>query len=350
MRVVYFKSSNATFVKIDERILSNHFDTVSYFIDTSTALKYLFSLFKLKMFLLFKGSKFDIYFIRFADWHTALIALFKIIYRKKLIVVIGGYDVSSIPQFNYGVHLRPVRSFCAKFAMKNATCLLPNSKQLIKNKNGFLEDLTVKGGILHFVRKPKGKIEVINNGYDIEFWTSGDSKPKENIVLTVVSKLDKKTFRMKGIDRFIEVAKAIPAFTFTLIGDNKDFLKGGNIELPDNFQICKNVTQEELRDFYKRSKVFCLFSLSEGMPNVLCEAMLCECIPVGNNVVSIPDIIGDSGFVIERDNIQEMIEKTRQACNLEAETGRRARKRIADNYSLKNREEQLVSIINGLED
>lgn len=350
MRVIYFKSSNAAFVKIDERILSKHFDTVSYNIDTSSALKYLFSFFKLKLFLLFKGWKSDVYFIRFADWHTAIIALFKIIYCKKLCIVIGGYDVSSIPQFNYGVHIRPFRSWCVKFAMKHATCLLPNAKQLIDNQNKFLGDQVVKGGILSFVPKPKGKIQVINNGYDIDFWTSGEVIQKEKIVLTVVSNLDRKTYKMKGIDNFIEVAKVITDYTFVIIGDKESFLSENNIDLSENIQVYKGLSHSELKKFYKRSKVFCLFSLSEGMPNVLCEAMLCECIPVGNSILSVPDIIGNCGFLVERNSVEEMVDKTRQACNSGLELGRRAKRRIAENFSLDSRKDQLVSVIKGLEE
>jgi glycosyltransferase involved in cell wall biosynthesis len=82
------------------------------------------------------------------------------------------------------------------------------------------------------------------------------------------------------------------------------------------------------------------------MPNVLCEAMLCECVPVGSAVNSIPDIIGDAGFVVSRPLIPEMKQAIEQA--MHSDLGPAARRRIAERYPLERRKRELLETVDHL--
>jgi glycosyltransferase involved in cell wall biosynthesis len=42
--------------------------------------------------------------------------------------------------------------------------------------------------------------------------------------------------------------------------------------------------------------------MREGLPNALCEAMLCGCVPVGTKRNGIPTAIGDCGFYVPYDD------------------------------------------------
>src|SRR5690606_12191600 len=116
---------NSSFILKDQSILEKNFITRPYRINTSTPIKYFFATIKLILFLIFVSWQYDVFYIRFADWHTAFIAFFKRLFKKKLCVVIGGYDVAAIPEINYGGHLNKIRSKFIKYALYNATCLLP---------------------------------------------------------------------------------------------------------------------------------------------------------------------------------------------------------------------------------
>jgi len=57
------------------------------------------------------------------------------------------------------------------------------------------------------------------------------------------------------------------------------------------------VPDEELIKYYQKAKVYQL-SEYEGLPNALCEAMLCECVPAGTRYCGIPTAIGDTGMCL----------------------------------------------------
>jgi glycosyltransferase involved in cell wall biosynthesis len=345
MKVIYFKPNNSTFVLRDQKILENHFDTKTFLINTKSPVGYFFSLLRLIFFLTFFSWQADVFFIRFADWHTAIVAFFKKIYCKKLYIVIGGYDVAAIPQINYGVHIRKGRSRFARYAMKNASFLLPVSENLIEYQNRFISDPPTRGGILSFVPKVKGKIEVIPNGFDGQFWQKIETVEKENLVLTVAYIHNDRTFRMKGMEKFIAMAEKFPDYQFVAVGFSEEYVNKLTIELPQNFKPAPKANTDQLKEYYSRAKVFCLFSLSEGMPNTLCEAMLCECIPVGTDVTSISGIIGTTGFVVKNNQVTDYEKAVSKATESDLNLGKLARNRILTEYSLEKREQSITNLL-----
>jgi glycosyltransferase involved in cell wall biosynthesis len=60
------------------------------------------------------------------------------------------------------------------------------------------------------------------------------------------------------------------------------------------------VSPDQLRTILRGATFYAQLSLSEGMPNALCEAMLCGCIPLVSNVASMPSIIADHGRVLRK--------------------------------------------------
>jgi glycosyltransferase involved in cell wall biosynthesis len=347
MDIFYFKTSNASFILTDQKILETNFSVKSYYINNSSGLKYLFSLIRLFLFLTFRGWQARIYFIRFADWHTALLTLFMKLYHKKLIIVVGGFDAFHFPEFAYGVYHRRFRGWCAKYSLKNASLILPNSPSLIEYTNTYALSRPVKGGIKHFVPVLKGIIKVVPNGFDTGFWAKETQLIKKKMVLTVASVNTLRNFYLKGIDSFIQLAGILPEYEFLMVGMQKDFLARytPHIIIPENLKLFEFVPRQQLLEYYNEAKVFCLLSLTEGMSNVLCEAMLCECIPVGSNVTFIPEMIGDSGFIIQHKNIEEMKKQIVAALNSDPSMGKLAKQRVLDNFSLETRSKTLCEML-----
>lgn len=305
---------------------------------------------KLTFHLIIHASKYQVYFTRFADYHTAILVFFGNLFKVNSIIVVGGYDVKNIPEFKYGAYTNKFRSWCTKYSLRNAAHLLPNNETLIAETNTYSFKNPRNFGIKYIVPDTNAKIKVIHNGFDVKYWTSFNSsiERRKDYVLTVAEVDTMRTFRIKGLNEFIQAAESMKELTFIIVGFSYDLARRLNITLPDNLRLVEKVSQEELKSFYYQSKVFCLLSLTEGMPNVLCEAMLCKCIPVGSNINMIPEIIGDTGFVIKNKNIDEIIGAIKKAVNSHY-TGQSARERIANNYSLERRESEIISFIKSLE-
>ena len=126
--VLLVYSSLSSFVKNDEEILSAEYKVVKYhFIPVKGFFRNGWQIVRQFFFLLFFGWKFDLFYCWFADYHSFLPTLFSNIFRKKALVVIGGYDVCRIRKLNYGAFCSPFRGwFCAN-SMKMADWILPVS-------------------------------------------------------------------------------------------------------------------------------------------------------------------------------------------------------------------------------
>jgi glycosyltransferase involved in cell wall biosynthesis len=79
--------------------------------------------------------------------------------------------------------------------------------------------------------------------------------------------------------------------------------------------------------------VFVLCSIEEGLSTALQEAMAMECMPVATNAVGCPEIIenGVNGYLFQPKNIQDLIEKTKDA--IENNFGKYARKTILEKFN-----------------
>ena len=263
----------------------------------------------------------------FADYHALLPALMAKLTRKPFYLVLGGYDVHNITELGYGSFNRSFRGFCARYAMKNATCNLPVA-----------ESLAIEA------RKRAGeiRIHVLPTGYDPNKLQLHGQK-EENTVITAAITHEKQTCLVKGLDRFRELALAVPDFTFVVAGVG-DEMKSWFEPKPDNLLILPVIDPEELYQWFGRSKFYAQLSRSEGMPNGLCEAMLMECIPIGMSVGGIPAVIEKNGLLLDEWN-PEIAKQFLLAHKHDSETGKKARQGISERFHYKRRQKFLEDLV-----
>ena len=117
----------------------------------------------------------------------------------------------------------------------------------------------------------------------------------------------------------------------------------------DNFQILPPTN--DILPEYQSCDVFCLPSLFEGFPNVICEAMSCGkpilCSDVNDNAVIVHD--GDNGYLFKPHSVDDMTEKIIAFCSLSRERriemGRSSREIALTNLSGESFVEKYIKLI-----
>lgn len=326
--ILMIYSSFSTFVRVDCEILSKKYIIKKYWYRSKKSiLSHFISQVKLFFWLAFNIRDCEILYIWFADYHSFFPVLFGKIFKKNIFLVLGGYDVTNIREYNYGSFNNPIRAYCARFSIQNATC-------------NFAVSDNIKDDGLRLV--PRANIEIIYTGYSPNKFVFEDNKKK--YILTVCEASTLQRAYIKGADLFFEVASKLPDIQFGIVAlDEK--LARNNFNIPDNIDFINHLSQDKLIKYYQNSSVYLQLSLREGLPNSVCEAMLCGCIPVGTNAGGIPIAIGSAGYISEKRDAQEISELIKTALNANKEKRIAARNRIIKNFPLKLREEKILTYI-----
>lgn len=284
--ILFVYTAFSSFVKTDYEILASAHLVEKYnFKPVKGVLRNSLEIFKQIFFLLLFGWKFDLIYCWFADYHSFIPTLFAKIFRKKVIVVIGGYDVCRINKLKYGAFCSPFRGwFCAN-SMRMATYILPVSEYVARRAK---------------VIAPHSRLKMIYNCVTLEN-TAIIPGLKSDTILTVGLIDSDRSFYLKGIDTFMETARLLPGFRFEIVGINQNKLahKFGN--LPANMTLYDRVNQEDLIAFYRNAKIYCQLSQSESFGVSIAEAMNFGAFPVVTNEGGMPEVVGSVGAVVERD-------------------------------------------------
>lgn len=353
--IIYIKPANSSFIRGDQQILEKEFNVKPFLMKQNTnKLTFGIKIVELFFYLLLQAFRKNVIFVAwFADYHSAIMALVAKFTGKKCVVFIGGQEAISYPELNKGVYRKKFRGQCVKYALRNSSLIIANHKSLISHENYYYNAENPHiDGIKHYISDLKTPTEIIYNGIDPTKFKRNDAIEKqENMVLTVGTMTQIGDFYNKGFDLFIETAARNEELEFVLIGLKKDLLTWVedqyNVSKLTNLQIIPSFCpQDVLNEKYNKAKVFVQASITEGMPNTLSEAMLLECIPVGSNVNGIPDAIGDTGVVIKHRKVEELEAGIIDA--LKMNTGKAARQRVFDQFSISLREEKILDVLNKL--
>ena len=234
--------------------------------------------------ILFFILKYDAVYIWFADYHSLIPVLLFRMFRKKVFVVIGGYDTARITKLNYGVFTSKLRGFFSLMSIKLCSLNFTVS-EYIDRKVRFIA--------------PKAKCKRIYNCLNIE--DDGIIIEKEKLVLTVGLIDNERKFYIKGIDTYIALAEKIPEYTFLIVGVDQEKILDLFVNLPPNLKIYNKVNHSELSSYYRRAQFYCQLSRIESFGVAVIESIYFGCIPIVTNVGSLPEIVNDNKYVVKRD-------------------------------------------------
>lgn len=280
--------------------------------------------------------------VHFGGYWSFFPSLLGKLFQKPVFIVLHGTDCASIPDLNYGSLRIPVLKWFCQKSYEWASMLLPVSSSLANSSNDFYQQgRQIANGFLYHFPELKTRYQVIPNGFDINFWIP-DTKLRKN-GKTFIAVLSAEQYILKGGDLIIELAKKMPDYTFYIAGMQTP----NGLMAPSNLRFLGKLPPKDLRTYYQKSDFFLQLSIFEGFGCALCEAMLCGCIPIGSSVNHIPEIIGDTGYILPRRDIN-LLRKILQPILQQENTIEGApspRERIIRFYNLENRKNLLFSLL-----
>lgn len=178
--------------------------------------------------------------------------------------------------------------------------------------------------------------DVIYNGIDIDTFRPREvEEPKRPMVLYVGNLVDfQRPLHVCGL------AKRMEDVDFVIKGNGPllDEVRRRSKKL-ENVEIISDwIETEELVELYNKATVFFQPSVIEGFGLVTAEAMACETPAVGADATATPEVIRNTGFVFEPDDLEGAEDKIRALLDdsdLRKELGMKARNRVVNNFSFK---------------
>lgn len=294
------------------------------------------------VFLLSTISSCNIIISRFIGYHTFLPILFGKLFKKPIICILGGTECISFPSVKVGNFTKPFYRWVTKWCLNRATHLCPVHESLVFTNYTYQDNDFKNQGYLYFCPSVTTPYTVIYNGFDENKWFRNQEK-KTDTFITVCANLDQKyIMELKGIDMIINVAPFFPEHEFIIIGATSEaaiLVKSSNVKL------VPPTANDQLIDYYSKATFYMQLSLTEGFPNALCEAMLCECIPIASAVGGMPDIIDGCGFLLYRKDLNLLKDIIKKALLSDRKNlSQKSRERIIKNYSLKLRENKFDTL------
>lgn len=273
----------------------------------------------------------DLVFGWFASWHTFLPVLVARMLRRPAVVVIGGFDTARLPEIGYGLQQRGAMRRVSRWVMRHATRLMTNS-------NYSRAEAAQTTGL------DPGLVTVVYHGVPDAF---GELPPveREPVALTV-GVVDRANVARKGLEAFVRAAAHLPAVSFVLAGRWDDAAADElRREAAPNVTLTGWVEQDVLNEHMRQASVYVQASAHEGFGMSVAEAMLAGCIPVTTRAGALPEVVGDTGVLVDDADPQRLAAAIEQALGMDGAARDRARRRVLENFGMDVRRRGLHRIV-----
>lgn len=227
-----------------------------------------------------------------ANWTIAGLNVWinQLVFKKPYVITLHGSDL-------YKASKLPLVKKITEKILRSAKMIITPSQDLHKE-------------IVKYKGLEKFSI-VISNGVNTQLFIPG-LEIRENII-TFTGSLIKR----KGIEFLIralpKVLSSHPKTQLIIIGEGNDeeFLKNltHSLNLQKNIVFLGQISQQSVKDWLQKSKLFVLPSIEEGQGVALIEALACGTPCVASNVGGIPDVICDDvGTLVPPENPKALSE------------------------------------------
>lgn len=341
--IAFVAPNRSTFILLDIEILSKHFFVIPIIFNSSnkilTPLLMIGQMFHLLFLIYFKNITKIV--VSFAGYWSFFPAFLGKITKKPVFIIVHGTDACNFPEINYGDLRRPISRFVNKKSFEWCTKILPVSESLMKTNNSYFEkSKSKKFGLLVEFENLHTPYQVIPNSFKTDFWL--DQKEETRVPKSFITVANEGQFLRKGIDIIVKAAREIPDIQVFVVG-----AKAYTGIVSDNVHFLGRKSHDDLKQLYHKSEYYLQLSVFEGFGCSLAEAMLCGCIPIGSNVNAIPDIIGDTGHLLQyrdesslRELMLDLVAK-----EYDLKLSKKASEKILADFPLAVREKLLVNTL-----
>ena len=291
-RVLFVAPAPSSFVRDDLELLAERYDVAPFFFGVGKGGALARGLTRQARWL--SGHRADLVFGWFADYHLALPVAWARRRGVPVAVAIGGYDAACIPALGYGVFCSRWRAPIARRVLRGASLLLPVAAALVDSDNAFAG--AGRQGVRAHVPHLATPTAVVPTGYDAAAWPAGPAARRARVV-TAALVSSERTARIKGLDLLADAARRLPGVAFDVVGVSPEM--AARLVVPPNVTLLPPVARDELAEAYAAASVVLHVSRTEGLPNALCEAMLCGCVPAVSRVGGMPEVVGATGEIVD---------------------------------------------------
>ena len=331
-KILFLHQSWKGFEKRDFEILKNRFLSTEILINKKTLYRIIYIIKEIK--------KSDIIFCWFAYRAAFIPLIIAKIFKKKIVLVMGGWNCANVPEINYGAMRSGGRFLLNRVIIKSIIRLTDIIIAVSKhNKKEIINNLGISSD----------RINLIYHGIPIDCCKEENIiDQKEKLVLSV-GQVTETNLKRKGLETFIKAASQLPGVDFILVGridkDVKNYLD--KLKTPKNLKITDFVNEKELHTFYRKAKVYVQVSYHEQFGCALAEAMVHKCVPIAVDRTALPEVVGNAGYYVPYGNISKTVEAIKAALK-DGKKDEMARERILNLFPLEKREKSLVELINTL--
>ena len=314
------------FINMDEKILRSFADV------RKTVIEDIWDCFQWELLLNFWFA--DSILIWFASTHTIPAVILNYFFNKPLFIIAGGWDVANVPEIKYGGMRGGSRTVIGRWLLRKASKVIAVSKS---NRDEIINN----GKVNH------RNIKLIYNAVSSK--KNGHIIKKKNQVITV-GEINKDTFLRKGLDSFIQVAKNLPDISFIHIGKwtDRDGRPCTNMInyvkkiSPSNIQYLGFIDRIELEKYYNESKVCLQLSRHEAFGISAVEASIGGCRLIIRDCYALPEIIGDSGYIVKENIVDETVKIIKKILSFDHN---KFNSKVLPKFSIEERKKRFMKIL-----
>jgi glycosyltransferase involved in cell wall biosynthesis len=255
--------------------------------------------------------------------YAPLLAFVGKLLGARILVITGGFDAVYVPDIDWGSMKRPWHRLTFGLLMKVADVVLPfsdSARRLIAGRDA-----------------PK-RMRTAYPSIDVNYFVPSGI-PRCARVITCCYRYGERNIVQKGLDQFVAVAKLLPDVSFVMVGNGVDeAAQQLATNAPPNLRVSSRIPgRGGYRDLLTSSSVYAQLSAYEGFGVSVAEAMACGCVPVVADRYSLPEVVGETGFIVPYGDAQRTARAIRNALESSEEARCAARSRVAERFDRSKR-------------